>query len=246
MVEIFSSIQGEGILVGLRQIFLRFHACNLACAYCDTNTIKDSGVPEVCNIERTPGRRDFFEIKNPVQFDQIHSFLAGWQKHWPDIHHSISITGGEPLMHADVLESWLPTLRIKLPIYLETNGVIHDSLAKMIHLLDYIGMDIKLPSTSGHTELWEKHQQFIQIAANKAVFVKVIVGEETEEWEIEKTCEIIGSASNDIPLILQPKTIQGQTLGISCTKTLRLQELAATFLNEVRVIPQVHVFSGYL
>ena len=35
--EIFASIQGEGIFVGVKQIFVRFCRCNLACKYCDTD-----------------------------------------------------------------------------------------------------------------------------------------------------------------------------------------------------------------
>ena len=34
--EIFSSIQGEGPVVGYKQLFIRFCGCNLNCAYCDT------------------------------------------------------------------------------------------------------------------------------------------------------------------------------------------------------------------
>ena len=40
IVEIFSSIQGEGLLVGRRQIFVRFAGCNLDCNYCDTEDSK--------------------------------------------------------------------------------------------------------------------------------------------------------------------------------------------------------------
>ena len=36
IIEIFSSIQGEGKYVGYRQVFIRFSGCNLHCTYCDT------------------------------------------------------------------------------------------------------------------------------------------------------------------------------------------------------------------
>lgn len=35
IIEIFSSIQGEGIFLGAKQIFVRFKRCNLTCSYCD-------------------------------------------------------------------------------------------------------------------------------------------------------------------------------------------------------------------
>ena len=35
--EIFSSIQGEGLYIGSKQLFIRFCGCNLKCNYCDTN-----------------------------------------------------------------------------------------------------------------------------------------------------------------------------------------------------------------
>ena len=35
IVEIFSSIQGEGLYIGERHLFIRFKDCNLNCTYCD-------------------------------------------------------------------------------------------------------------------------------------------------------------------------------------------------------------------
>jgi 7-carboxy-7-deazaguanine synthase len=246
MVEIFSSIQGEGLLVGLRQIFLRFHSCNLACSYCDTTAAKDPKAPEFCVIEKTPGRRDFINAKNPVTFDHINAVIDRWHRGWPGTHHSISLTGGEPLVHVDTLVDWIPALRDTLPIYLETNGVLHNNLDKLIKHLDFISMDIKLPSTSGHSGLWEDHKLFIQIASRKNLLVKVVIGEETQEWEIIKACETISSVNREIPLILQPKTLNNGRIGIKPLQTLQFQEIAGMYLKETRIIPQTHIFSGFL
>ena len=246
MVEIFSSIQGEGLLVGLRQLFFRFHGCNLACAYCDTAAAKNSVSPEFCTIEKNPGRRDFIKAKNPIQLKQLMTVIDGWQRGWPGTHHSISLTGGEPLLHVDTLKEWLPELRSQLPLYLETSGVMHSALDEIIDFLDLIGMDIKLPSSSGHAELWEDHRSFLRIASRKNVFVKVVIDENTKEWEIAKTCEIISSVSRDIPLILQPRTRPDGKIGIKPLQTLEFQEIAGAILKETRIIPQTHIFSGYL
>ena len=35
LLEVFSSLQGEGTHLGERQIFVRFGGCNLCCDYCD-------------------------------------------------------------------------------------------------------------------------------------------------------------------------------------------------------------------
>jgi len=246
LTEIFSSIQGEGLLIGLRQVFIRFHACNLACTYCDTDVSQNAPAPGFCLMEKTPGRRDFFKAANPMALDDVLQLLREWQRNWPDIHHSISITGGEPLLYVEILKQWLPGLKSILPIYLETNGTLPDALSMIINHLDHIGMDIKLPSTSGHAGLWEVHRLFLQVASQKKTVVKAVVGSETSNSEIIKCCEIILSVDKNIPLILQPVTLQDGKPGISSLKTLELQEVASRYLTEVRVIPQTHKFLGLL
>ncbi|MDI6738507.1 MAG: radical SAM protein, partial [Nanoarchaeota archaeon] len=41
--EIFLSIQGEGLNMGLPTIFVRTAGCNLRCSYCDTKYAYDNG-----------------------------------------------------------------------------------------------------------------------------------------------------------------------------------------------------------
>ena len=243
MVECFSSIQGEGVLVGLRQAFLRFSGCNLSCSFCDTPGMTE--VPEECLLELTPGRRDFFGVANPVGCDRIVSLIESWTLGWPGIHHSISVTGGEPLLYGEQLLEWLPRLRQLLPVYLETNGTLYQALAPLLPHLDYIGMDIKLPSASGCQDLWREHREFLQLAARKKVFVKVVIDKNTEDWEIRRCCALVAEVDASIPLILQPMTLPDGSISISPLRTLEFQEMSGS-LKEVRVIPQTHKFLGQL
>lgn len=243
LVECFSSIQGEGVLVGLRQVFLRFSGCNLNCSFCDTPGM--TAVPDECLLEQTPGRRDFFKVPNPVPLERVATLIESWTAAWPGIHHSISVTGGEPLLFGTLLEEWLPVLRRFLPIYLETNGTLPEALAPLIPHLDSIGMDIKLPSSTGCPELWEQHRAFLELAAMKEVFVKIVVDQTTEDWEIQRSCAMIAAVDPEIPLILQPMTRENGSIGITPLRTLELQEFCSS-LKEVRVIPQTHKFMGQL
>ena len=242
MIEIFSSIQGEGKLVGVRQVFLRFHGCNLDCSYCDSRVTRSVSIPEFCQIETTPGRQDFELVSNPVSFDHIINLLTAWVSLQPNAHHSISITGGEPLLHVEALQEYLPELRKILPIYLETNGINFHELSKCIDFMDYISMDIKLPSTTKSRAFWEEHRNFLKIAVKKEVYVKIVISEQSTLPEIRKACEVIVSVNRKIPLILQPITTADVNQIISSNLLFELQEEASRFVDEVRIIPQTHTY----
>lgn len=241
LVEIFSSLQGEGELVGYRQIFLRFCGCNLACAYCDTNFLKSA----TCRVEAVPGSGEMIEYPNPVTLEQVVALLSNWQKQFPGAHHSISITGGEPLLHAHLLQQWLPQLRAVLPVSLETNGTLPAALSLIIHQLDRVAMDFKLPSQTGEATDWQAHQDFLKIARQVDCSVKVVVGENTTDEELIEAAELIASVSQSIPMILQPIT-KGARIGITNRRLLRLQAVAAAIHSNVRVIPQTHIFMGLM
>lgn len=241
--ELFSSIQGEGMLAGRRQIFIRLTECNLDCRYCDT----DFSRSDICRLEAAPGCGTFVDLPQPLTLQKITSLCSDWIQKLPGVHHSVSFTGGEPLLYAETLAEWFPEIRKQLPIHLETNGTMHVALQQVKRHVDYISMDMKLPSTAGCTEhLWDLHALFLREAGDCAVSVKVVVGAGTAESEIIRVCDVITSVDPAVPLFLQPETLPGGTVGISAARILRLQECASLRLPDVRVIPQMHHMLGAL
>ncbi len=241
LLEVFSSIQGEGLLIGCRQIFLRMAWCNLECRYCDT----PFSPVDSCRIEDAPGSGNFRDISNPVSLEVLTAILADWACRVAGLHHSISITGGEPLMQGEVLRSWLPVLKKILPLQLETNGTMPGALEPLLPYLDWIAMDIKLASLTGQETPWQKHEEFLALSKRSSCVVKVVVGEETPFEEIEQAAALIERVAPEVPLILQPVMEEGR-IGITAAALLALQANASKIHSKVRIIPQVHHFLGLL
>jgi 7-carboxy-7-deazaguanine synthase len=241
--EMFSSIQGEGYLAGRRQLFIRLAECNLNCSYCDTDHAK----ADTCRIETSPGSTVFSGVPQPLALHNLLDIVKEWCRLLPGAHHSISVTGGEPLLHADSLGEWFSRLRPLLPIHLETNGTMHVALEQVIKHVDYVSMDMKLPSTSGCTEhLWGLHRDFLRVADGHNASVKIVIGNGSGVDEIQQVCDIIAEVDPVTPLFLQPLTDADGGIGISVAHLLRLQEAASARLPDVRVIPQMHRMLGAL
>ena len=241
--EIFSSIQGEGYLAGRRQIFIRLDECNLDCRYCDTVYEKSA----VCRVETAPGSGILDALSHPPGTDGLVALVREWHRLLPGAHHSISVTGGEPLLQSETLQEWLPELRGVLPIHLETNGTLYAELGQVIDSIDYISMDMKLPSTAGcDRSLWEDHRCFLEVAVQRQVSVKVVIGQETPQEEIARVCAIMAAVKPATPLFLQPLSNAAGGVAVSAERILRLQETAAALIPDVRVIPQMHKMLGAL
>lgn len=236
IVELFSSIQGEGKYIGYRQLFLRFSGCNLNCTYCDT--IGSHDIPAYAKIEIIPGSGTFKSIPNPLCIDQL---LEAISKLLVVSHHSLSLTGGEPLLQSNLLQSLLPQLSKIIPIYLETNGVLYEELEVLLPWIKHISMDIKLPSALNRNYYYE-HQKFIETAYQheKDLFIKLVISDQTSQSEVVEALSLIKKVSPNIPLILQPVTPVGPHGSLSGAKLLEWQTFALEYIHNVRVIPQAH------
>ena len=208
--EIFASIQGEGPFIGYRQLFVRFCGCNLNCSFCDTD----------------------YDTVNSKQYT-VEELVEEVKKH-SDCH-SVSLTGGEPLLNTGFLKEFLP--QCPLPVYLETNATLAGELGEIIDYIDFVSADIKLPSCTGGSAYWNEHDEFFKKACHKELFAKIVFDENITEEEIKQSAKL--GAKYGIELILQPKN----TNEFVKPDMDFVNKIFSRFLEKykkVRVIPQVH------
>ncbi len=229
--ELFSSLQGEGIYWGKRQIFIRFFGCNMKCAYCDE--------PETSFV---PESEASYTVKTAGQLLEEVDVLE--QREGP--HHSISFTGGEPLLHTDFLLPLASTLKDRgFRLYLETNGTLPERLQQILSYIDIIAMDVKPPSSTQDRPFWEAHRRFLEIGQEREIFVKIVVTPQTRREELERAFVMVAEVNAAIPLVLQPVTPSGQvTEAVSDEKLFEFSAVARRRLSDVRILGQLHKVVG--
>lgn len=205
--EIFTSIQGEGIYCGYRQVFVRLSGCNISCEYCDESHAE----PKYLEPEDVAA--------------EVNTLAKQW-------HHSVSLTGGEPLLQVDSLKRLIPLL--KLPVFLETNGTLPNYFTEIKGFIDIVSLDYK---DGYHTQFAE----FLTLCHDMDVYVKYVVMRETSVKLIHDIAQLMASINKDVPLVLQPVTPHGKIKHApQQNDLLKFYQAAKNCLNDVRVIPQTH------
>jgi len=101
IAELFRSIQGEGLLTGTESVFVRASGCNLRCWFCDTPYASWNPEGEDMPVE---------EIVSRVrQLDAAH----------------VVITGGEPMLFAELIPLCDELHRLHRHITIETAGTLY-------------------------------------------------------------------------------------------------------------------------
>ena len=222
IIEIFSSFQGEGLLIGERQIFVRFAGCNLNCNYCDTNDSKSvkSG-----------------KLMTPLEVtEEIKKILT------PDCK-SISFTGGEPSLYPEFIDE--VSKNFNLNIMLETNGTLPENI-DLIDKLDIVSLDIKLPEHfDGEFDesifLNEIESLNLLMAKSINVYCKVVILPSTKiksfKGVVEKLYQNISNKSN-LKIIIQPSSPLEDWKDINF-RLFKFSEIVGQYF-EVSTIPQIH------
>jgi len=215
--EVFESIQGEGIYLGAKQIFVRFFGCNLSCKFCDT------------------------KLYHFLEYDPVE--LLNEIKLYQNKYHSISFTGGEPLLQIDFLKEILRlTKEAGYKNYLETNGTLPGELEQVIDYINFVSMDFKFPSSAQMGSFWGFHRRFLKIASRKEVFIKAVICEDTKPEDLKEAINLIKDVNKSTILVLQPNSQEDDL------KTREKCELFKVICQENNItsciIPQMHKAVG--
>lgn len=123
VMEIYRSIQGEGMLMGVPTTFVRFFACNLRCSWCDTRyswSVREGGTWRTLSPQAVA--------------DEIESLGA---RH-------VVLTGGEPTLQKDLPELAALLKSHGYHLTIETNATIVPE--PLLPLIDLWSLSPKLSS----------------------------------------------------------------------------------------------------
>ncbi|WP_321474733.1 7-carboxy-7-deazaguanine synthase QueE [uncultured Paludibaculum sp.] len=215
--EIFTTIQGEGLLTGVPSLFIRVSGCNLRCVWCDTPYT--SWQPEGEEME-----------------------LAALLRHVEaePVYRHIVLTGGEPMLFGEVVELTAALRAMDRHITVETAGTVWQPVE-----CDLMSISPKLRNSTpwdreggryaaSHERLRYRPDVLSRLVTEYDYQLKFVVTEPGDLEEIRK----IASALHAKPerVLLMPE-------GISAD---RLHERAAWLVelckeNGYRFCPRLHV-----
>ena len=231
LFEIFTSVEGEGILYGTKTLFVRLAGCPFTCFYCDTKESLplDSGTEYT--IEEANNLIDS-NLKNQT--------------------YKVNFTGGDPLIQHEAVAHLAKHIQDKkIPTYLESSCFDIDRFNHVLPFIDIVKIEFKTRDSefvdSKHYEKLIGHtMKCLESSVNskKTTYIKIVVSSKTQLNEFKELVNQIFNvvSKDDIDgFIIQP------TYGISepsLDLLLDLYDIVYPYYVDVKVVPQLHKFIG--
>lgn len=229
--EIFTSIEGEGMMCGTKTLFVRLAGCPFRCFYCDTKESLplDSGteytVEEACGMIDASLEEGTFKT---------------------------NFTGGDPLMQHQALARLAEHVQGGgMPTYLESSCFDADRFRHVLPYFDMVKIEFKTEdsmfvSRDRHGDMFEQAAQCMEaaLAASKTTYIKIVVSARTDLGRFgDMVRKIAGRADPDkiVGFVLQPSY---GTAEPSLDLLMNLHSIAAGAYPDARVIPQMHKLIG--
>lgn len=229
--EIFTSVEGEGILYGTKTLFVRLAGCPFTCFYCDTpeslplNSGTEHTVKEVCDMIDSNLQKQTFKV---------------------------NFTGGDPLIQHQATALLAKHVQKKdIPTYLESSCFDIDRFNHVLPFFDIIKIEFKTMDSNFvdpqyHEKLAGHAMKCLESATrrNKTTYIKVVASSKTNPNDLGSLAsKIFGNFSGHevSGFVIQP------TYGVSepsLDQLLDLYDAVVPYYGDVRVVPQLHKFIG--
>ena len=231
LYEIFTSIEGEGILYGTKTLFVRLAGCPFKCFYCDTKEA----------LPMTSGKE--------YQIDEAKKLI---ENNLAKNTYKVNFTGGDPLAQSEAVSELAKFVQQKkIPTYLESSCFDSVRFAQVLPYFDFIKIEFKTVDSgfvdeAHYSKLLENELQCLRLAidSGKTTYIKIVISSKTKIEQFKqllKNIFDITSKSKVAGFIIQP------TYGISepeLTQLLDFYDAVYSYYAEVRIVPQLHKFIG--
>ena len=227
LFEIFTSVEGEGILYGTKTLFVRFAGCPYSCFYCDTldalplDSGKEYSLDEACIL-----------IDKNLQKNT----------------YKVNFTGGEPLIQHEAVYELAKYVKSKgIPTYLESACFDSRKFSYVLPSIDLIKIEFKTHDSEfidskHYPNLIKNTLECLQasIAANKTTYIKIVVSSKTKLNSFTELIEKIfkNISKGDIAgFVIQPTTSISEP---SLEKLMEFYDIVYPHYGQVRIVPQLH------
>lgn len=192
IAEIFYSLQGEGMLVGVPSVFVRTSGCNLRCIWCDTPYTSWNPEGEEMQLERIVAAVQEFNARYVV------------------------LTGGEPMIAPQVVNLTSKLRQADLHITIETAGTVYAPVA-----CDLMSISPKLANSTPrerdggrwaaqHERLRCQPEILKRLISEYLYQLKFVVTSPEDLAEIESICSNIGAERERV--VLMPEGTRPEVL----------------------------------
>lgn len=215
--SVYRATEGEGIHIGIPQIFVRFQGCHIGCVNCDSKETWD------------------FDPSFSKSLDDVMEQVETLSQ---NVIKRVSITGGDPLH-----PSHIPAL-LELIKELKTRGYFVNIEAagtrivkEVFDLVDFVSYDFKTPSTSVRTSK-DLLLKFIQEYGHKAQIKAVVADKKDFESTYNAYHFVKDSFQGQVPWCLTPCFEPGEEFPMN--RFQQVVQLNENFGLPFRVIGQQH------
>jgi 7-carboxy-7-deazaguanine synthase len=203
--EIFHTLQGEGLSVGMPAVFIRASRCNLHCVWCDTDhTWNFNGTPWPHEKDAVPGYSKHAKDAVTFEIDPVDAAEKILTYQCP----RTVITGGEPLLQEAAFLEMIGHIRERQPEHqfeIETNGTRIPS-PDFHAVTDQFNVSPKLTNSAMPETLRINPAALTFFAASPKAWFKFVVAASSDLLEIENLCGTYGIARQRVLLMPEGRT----------------------------------------